>query len=62
MRIFTELLNAMCTHELRIIEQRKALLSQSDYSLKAVMNSLDLMVHDFVSVTDIVKFLKSYAI
>ncbi len=52
----------MISHELKIIEQRKLLLKQDDYSLKGVLNSLDVHVHDFVSTNDILKFLRNYAI
>ncbi len=52
----------MISHELKIIEQRKLLLKQENYSLKGVLNSLDNHGHDFVSTNDILRFLKNYAI
>ena len=56
------MLNETISHELKIIELRRTLLKQQDYSLRAVLNSLDAHAHDFVSPLTVLRFLKNYAI
>ena len=46
--------------ETRLIPLRRELMAQDDYSIKAVMNSLDNTSRGWVNVEDLFKFLKNY--
>jgi hypothetical protein len=60
--LFQQLLTEIMRQEMKVIELRRKLIQQQDYSIRGVMQALDGHAHGWVCGEDLQKYLKNYGV